>query len=214
MPTPSAPAPDATQVPLGTHHLRGTLPMSLTLTVLGGGGVAGVCTALVSHHAAGQVVGGLFGLAILGFLAFFGVTMTAAAWQGRGAVVYVDGTGLWLHNQHGGALIRWDSLAGVGVFWSKAGRGATQYSIELCPLGPIDRDHPVLWPLVRDEEPLRPGLPRLRYRLGVRKRSGRVLDPAIQARVPHLWFGTVERDRLHVGLPDVKGHRLRTSRAS
>ncbi|MGR6973097.1 hypothetical protein ACU639_26485 [Streptomyces cynarae] len=88
------------------------------------------------------------------------------------------------------------------------------YSIELCPRAPIDRDDPVLWPLGRDEEPLHPALPRLRYRLPVPPSSQVAVVMAIQQQVPHLWFGETEREAGYMGVPDRKGHRERVRGSS
>ncbi|MFJ8538578.1 hypothetical protein [Streptomyces sp. NPDC093591] len=135
----------------------------------------------------------------------------------RHVTVSVDDVGLWLRNPNGQRVIRWDTLAGVAVHWSETGnRGGRKYSIELCPSGPIDRDDPVLWALVRDEEPIRPGLPRLRYRLTTNGEYAMHREPlvkAIRQHAPHLWLGETQREPGHCGFPDVEGHRQRTAGA-
>ncbi|MGW5661985.1 hypothetical protein ACWEWG_18080 [Streptomyces sp. NPDC003758] len=73
------------------------------------------------------------------------------------------------------------------------------------PQRPVDRDDPVLWPLVRDEEPLHPTLPRLRYRLPVPASSRVALGAAIRQQVPHLWLGETEREAGCMGVPDRRG---------
>ncbi|REK87110.1 hypothetical protein DY245_28580 [Streptomyces inhibens] len=75
---------------------------------------------------------------------------------------------------------------------------------ELCPGGPIDDRDPVLWLLVRDEEPIAPGLPRLRYRLPLPPGSQDKVTAAIrQYAPPHLWLGESQRGRGHIGRPDL-----------
>ncbi|MFJ9847885.1 hypothetical protein [Streptomyces sp. NPDC101150] len=106
-------------------------------------------------------------------------------------------------------VIAWRSLAAVGLHWTPA-KGSASYTLELCPDGLIDRDDPVLWPMVRDDEPLRPGLPRLRYRLGANGDRREPLVEAVQRYAPHLWFGETERERGYGGLPDTRGHRERS----
>ncbi|MDG4859044.1 hypothetical protein P8605_12915 [Streptomyces sp. T-3] len=70
--------------------------------------------------------------------------------------------------------------------------------------------HPVLWQLVRDEEPLGPSLPRLRYRLPANGPIREPLVAAVQHHAAQLWLGESEREAGHLGYPDVKGHRART----
>ncbi|MFE5890517.1 hypothetical protein [Streptomyces sp. NPDC056468] len=132
----------------------------------------------------------------------------------RPQAVSVDETGLWLRNSAGQNVIRWDSLAAVAVHWSENDRRARQYSIELCPSGPIDRDDPVLWGLVRDEDPIRPGLPHLRYRFATSGAYASCREPlvaAIRRYAPHLWLGETQREPGHCGSPDFEGHRERTA---
>ncbi|MET9966254.1 hypothetical protein ABZZ80_10175 [Streptomyces sp. NPDC006356] len=129
--------------------------------------------------------------------------------------VSVDDVGLWLRARNGEGVIRWDTLAGVAVHWSETGiRGGRLYSIEFCPSGPIDRDDPVLWVFVRDENPIRPGLPRLRYRFPINGQYARHREPlvaAIRQRAPHLWLGESQREPGHCGVPDTEGYRERTA---
>ncbi|MDO0911328.1 hypothetical protein QQM39_10835 [Streptomyces sp. DT2A-34] len=129
--------------------------------------------------------------------------------------VSIDDTGMWLRTRTRQSVIRWDTLAGVAVYWSETDkRGGRRYSIELCPSGPIDRDDPVLWILVRDEEPIRPGLPRLRYSFVTNGSSARYREPLVEAirqHVPHLWLGEMQREPGHCGVPNYEGHRERTT---
>ncbi|MEU6098678.1 hypothetical protein [Streptomyces sp. NPDC047079] len=144
-------------------------------------------------------------------MGFISVTSLMTTWVARRSSVSVDQRGLWVSNGKAQNVIPWQSLAGVGVYWSKVGKGRVKtYSIELCPNAPIDRDDPILWPLVRDEEPLQPALVRLRYRLPVPASSRVALVTAIQRQVPQLWLGEIEREAGYMGVPDRKGHRERT----
>ncbi|MGW0737009.1 hypothetical protein [Streptomyces sp. NPDC002851] len=156
--------------------------------------------------AVGQVAGGLVWMVIFGGLGALGIY---GGVKSRKARVSVDSTGLWFFNGKAQNVIPWQGLAGVGLYWSPMGRG-TAYSLELCPNGPIDRDDPVLWPLVRDEDPPHPTLPRLRYRLPLTFGAHEPVVRAVRDRVPHLWLGESERRPGHVGRSDAKGHRERT----
>lgn len=125
-------------------------------------------------------------------------------WQGRRAALIVDRAGVWLDNGKARQVIPWEVLAGAWMQWSRFGRRTKQYSIELCPRGPIDDRDPVLWALVRDEEPAAPGLPRLRYRLPLPAGSQDKVAAAIrQYLAPHLWWGAEQREPGHFGRPDV-----------
>ncbi|WP_260326924.1 hypothetical protein [Streptomyces sp. TLI_185] len=157
---------------------------------------------------------GIGGIVMGLFMGSIGVTSLITTWSARHSSVSVDHTGLWVSNANAQNVIPWLSLAGVGLYWSKVGRGGVKvYSIELCPNAPIDPDDPVLWPLVRDEEPLHPTLPRLRYRLPVPASSRVSVIAAIQQQVPQLWLGETEREAGYMGVPDRKGHRERTRRS-
>ncbi|WP_217206514.1 hypothetical protein [Streptomyces sp. AC550_RSS872] len=147
-------------------------------------------------------------------IGYSGFKLIRSALALRPQAVSIDDTGLWLRNSAGQNVIRWDILVGVAVHWSETDRGVRQYSIELCPGGPIDRDDPVLWGLVRDEEPIHPGLPRLRYRFATTGEYARYREPLVEAirkYVPHLWLGEAQREPGHCGSPDHEGHRERTA---
>ena len=206
-----SPSPTATVVPTGRRSSRRMIPLGVVLTaisalVLFGGTAmtAGLRDGAPNPKGIGGIVMGLF-------MGSIGVTSLITTWSARHRGVSVDGTGLWVSNGKAQNVIPWQSLAGVGLHWSRMGRGGVKvYSIELCPNAPIDRDDPVLWPLVRDEVPLDPTLPRLRYRLPVPASSRVPLVTAIQQQVPHLWLGETEREAGYMGVPDRKGHRERT----
>ncbi|MFJ9417005.1 hypothetical protein ACIRPT_22825 [Streptomyces sp. NPDC101227] len=210
--SPQGPAPDATLIKTGRNQLKGGFSAGIGCA---GGGLIVIAGSLAAAFGLigkepepGAFVGVFFGLVA----GFFGVTILKGFWDARHAVICVDHVGLWISNPKGNKVIPWDGLAGVGLYWSKGvKRGAPkQYSIELCPNGPIDRDHPVVWNLVRDEEPLHPSLPRLRYRLPARGVDREPLVAAVRHYAAHLWLGEVEREPGHIGHPDIKGHRART----
>lgn len=157
---------------------------------------------------------GLIGL-LFATIGYSGFKIFRSALSRHHLAVSVDETGMWLRTRTRQSVIRWDTLAGVAVHWSETGnRAARHYSIELCPNGPIDRDDPVLWPLVRDEDPIRPGLPRLRYRFVTNGSVARYREPLVEAirhYAPHLWLGETQREPGHCGVPDYKGHGERTA---
>ena len=207
-----SPSPTATVVPTGRRSSRRMVPLGIVLTAI---------SALVLFGGTAMTVGlgdgppnpkRIGGIAMGLFLGFIGVANLVTAWSGRHSSVSVDDQGLWVSNGRAQNVIPWQSLARVGLSWSEAGRGGVKvYSIELCPNAPIDWDDPVLGPLVRDEEPMRPTLPRLRYRLPVPASSRVPLAAAIQRQVPQLWLGETEREAGYMGVPDRKGRRERTS---
>ncbi|MDG4857176.1 hypothetical protein P8605_03235 [Streptomyces sp. T-3] len=202
------PAPTATLIKTGRNSMRNGLIGGAGCGVIGLAFVVAGIVVLVADKPGTNGVGAL----AFGALLLMGpVIVLLMLWKGRNAFICVDHVGLWISNPRGQKVIPWDSLAGVGLHWSKPkGKGPKQYSLELCPGGPIDRDHPVLWNLVRDEEPLHPSLPRLRYRLPANGKDREPLVTAVQQYAAHLWLGEVEREPNHIGFPDVKGHRART----
>lgn len=119
----------------------------------------------------------------------------------------LDSTGFWWIRGRETALVRWDSLAGVGIYWARSGRRLV-CTVELCPREEIDRDDPLLWPYVRDADPLRPGLPEVRYRIDVRDLH-EAYEEALRQWAPDLWFGREEQPASYAGDPDRAGHRRR-----
>jgi hypothetical protein len=179
------------------------LPICLLLIAIGLAGLAGLVMLATGTSLGEFSVPGVIGLVVMLVLGAVGVLFGIPIWQGRRAAVAVDTVGVWLDNGRARQMIPWDVLAGVGVQWSRMGRGVKQYSIELCPSGPINDRDPVLWALVRDEEPIGPGLPRLRYRLPVPAGSRNELTTAIRQYAPsHLWLGEAQREPGHIGRPD------------
>lgn len=189
------------------------IPLGIVLTAVSAfllfGGIA-ITTGLGDGGPNAKGIGGI----IMGlFMGFISVGSLITAWSSRHSSMSVDQTGLWVSNGKAQSVIPWQSLAGVGLYWSRVGKGRSSvkvYSVELCPSTHIDRDDPVLWPLVRDEEPLHPTLPRLRYRIPVPVGSREDLVTVIQQQVPQLWLGETERETGYMGVPDRKGHRERT----
>ena len=197
------PETDATVVRSGLRRLLAALPVLVLVTAMSGAGLYLVVG-----------TGSLVGLLPMSTLVF-GIPLLRTAWRDRGWVAAFDSTGFWWMRGKDVALVRWDSLAGVGIYWARSGKGGVVHTIELCPKGEIDRDDPLLWEFVRDNtQPLRPGLPRLRHRVIIRD-SRKVYEEALRRWVPgELWFGLVEQPWSYLGAPDRAGHRQRTRDAA
>jgi hypothetical protein len=210
-----SPSPTATVVPTGRRASRRTIPLGIVLTAISALVLFGGTAMTAGLGDGGPNPKGIGGIVIGLLMGFISVTSLIATCSARHSSVSVDHTGLWVSNGKARSVIPWQRLAGVGLHWSKVGKGGVKvYSIELCPNAPIDRDDPVLWPLVRDDEPLHPTLPRLRYRFPVPASSRVALVTAIQQQVPQLWLGETEREAGYMGVPDRKGHRERTRDSS
>lgn len=132
-----------------------------------------------------------------------------SGWRARHWVTAFDSSGFWWMRGEEVALIRWGALAGVGIYWAK-GTQSMVHTVELCPLEEIDRDDPLLWKFVRDTDPLRPGLPRLRYRVSVGYHH-KAYEQALMRWAPELWFERKEQPLSYRGDPDETGHRERTA---
>lgn len=212
--SPHGPAPTATVIHYGRRSARVGFVLGGTFMAMGAFcvGLAVVMTAGLIGDEPQPV--GLIAL-LFATIGYSGFKIFRPALSSHHLAVSVDDTGLWLRTRNRQSVIRWDSLAGVAVHWSETGsRGVRHYSIELCPSGPIDRDDPVLWILVRDEEPIRPGLPRLRYRFVTNGSVARYREPLVEAirqYAPHLWLGETQREPGHCGVPDYEGYRERTA---
>ncbi|EGX57545.1 hypothetical protein SZN_22236 [Streptomyces zinciresistens K42] len=185
------------------------LPCSVVLVALGALGVYGVIAVAAGNQRGESSIAGFAGLGLLLVMGVLGVFLFVANWANRKARILFDDTGLWVDSGKALKLVPWQGLAGVGLFWSRFGRGQRVCSLELFPNGPVDRDDPVLWTLVREEEPPRPGLPGLRYRLPFPPAQQKQVVSAVTRHVPHLWLGESERPQGHIGRPDVRGHRER-----
>lgn len=189
----------------GRRSLLTAGPICLLLVLLGLAGVAGLVMVATGTNR-GEVTGpGIAGAVVMLVLGALGVLFGIPIWQGRGTAVAVDVRGVWLDNGRARQVIPWAVLAGVGVHWSKGGNsGVAQYSLELCPSGPIDDRDPVLWALVRDEKPIAPDLPRLRYRLPLPSGGrSKVIEAVRRLAPPEIWLGEVRRGVGHLGRPDL-----------
>ncbi|MCO6008817.1 hypothetical protein NE236_27965 [Actinoallomurus purpureus] len=177
---------------------------------IGAFGIFGVVLVATGNQKGESTARGFAGLGFMVALGVLGVIVFIGVWTNRRTRILIDTTGLWLEKGNLRNVIPWHTLAGVGLCWSEFGRNQKVYSLELYPTGPIDRDDPVLWALVRDEEPFHPALPRLRYRLPLSAANQRPVVAAVQQYVPQIWLGESQRAAGHIGRPDVKGHRQRT----
>ncbi len=176
MPSPSA---HATVLHAGRRTVLGLLIAAVIPLLLGVAGVAGLVTGRVS--AAVVVMVGVGAL---------GVLLLVVAWRQRHQKIAADHTGLWVHNGRAMQVIPWESVAGIGVYDS-----AQAVSLEVVPRGPADDRDPVLRALIRDDEPLAPELPRVRYRVPLPQVGWRTLAEAVRRHSePHpslLWCGQI-----------------------
>ncbi|MFF3610570.1 hypothetical protein [Streptomyces sp. NPDC002580] len=188
------PDEDATVVRYGKRQLLQVLPF---VVVLIGSSAMGLWSAV--HGTASSWMALLLGI--------MGVTLLVSAWRARRWITVFDSTGFWWMRGKEIALIRWDSLAGAGIYWARGSKSVV-FTVELCPKGEIDRDDPLLWKFVRDTDPIRPDLPRLRYRIDVRG-SDKLYEKALRQWAPDLWFGRKEQPYSYPGQQDRQGHRDR-----
>ncbi|MEE1835122.1 hypothetical protein [Streptomyces sp. SP17KL33] len=196
-----APAADATVVRYGLRRLLWSL-LFVPVTLVSGG--LGVVEAVYGRDRDGLFA--VWGPVLFIMMALLFAVPVVSTWRARHWVMAFDATGFWWIRGKEIALIPWDSLAGVGIYWT-----SQLFTVELCPRGEIDRDDPLLWQFVRDTEPLRPGLPRLRYRIRL-PNAPTPYEQALRRWAPELWFGVVAQPPAYAGLPDRAGHRERTAR--
>lgn len=194
------PDEDATVLRYGMRRLLWALPV---VAVLVAAGVTGVWLAVRDDG----IGAGWIPLGMMLVLGVGGVVLFVSRWRARRWITAFDSTGFWWMRGKEIALIRWDSLAGVGIYWAR-GSKTVVFTFELCPKDEIDRDDPLLWKFVRDTDPLRPGLPRLRYRIDV-SNSHKAYEKALRQWAPELWFGRREQPLSYVGAPDHTGHQER-----
>ncbi|MBP8535847.1 hypothetical protein [Streptomyces sp. MK37H] len=206
--TPS-PAPDATVIRVGRRSALTGLPCSIALMTIGAVGIFGAVLVATGKQKGEATVTGYVGLALAVVLGVLGVALFIPFWANRRSRILIDHTGFWLDKGGHQKVIPWNTLAGVALYWSEFGRNGKIYSLELYPTGTIDRDDPLLWSLVRDEEPLHPGLPRLRHRITLTAPNQRPVVEAVRSRVPHIWLGESQRAAGHIGRPDIRRHRQR-----
>ncbi|MEV6130642.1 hypothetical protein AB0M05_28055 [Streptomyces violaceusniger] len=205
-----SPAPNATVIRVGRRSAMTGLPCSIVLMAIGAVGIFGAVLVATGKQKGEVTVTGVVGLAFAVALGVLGVILLIPFWANRRNRILIDHTGLWLEKGDLRNVIAWNTLAGVALYWSEFGRKGKIYSLELYPTGPIDRDDPHLWGLVRDEEPLHPGLPRLRHRIPLTAPNQRPVVETVQRYVPQIWLGESQRAAGHIGHPDARGHRQRT----
>jgi len=190
-PAPDGPAPDATVIRYGRPRLVGAVARLVLLTA------AAVALLLLSA----QVPDGwiLVALGVLGLV--LGPATAVRGLRERRWRTAFDATGFWLLNGKGAAVVRWDSLEAVGVYWSQGEEGAAHATLELCPAQEITWPDPVLQQIVRKAEPIEPGRPRMRYRLDITA-GRRAHEEAAERWAPaHLWFGPVRQEPGYAGKP-------------
>ncbi|MFI6942298.1 hypothetical protein ACIBI4_23750 [Streptomyces sp. NPDC050418] len=208
------PSPDAGADAISirtTNRASLAVPLALGVIAVGVLGVVGAVSVIVGERRRPPPAAGYVGVVLmLGFVAL-GVLALFATYRSRNARALFDGTGFWWDNGTARALIPWDVLSGVAVHWSRLGRGTKLYSLELYPAPQVtvDRDDPVLWPLVRDADPAGPELPRVHYQLPFRAGARDPLMAALRQYAPALWLGELRRPPGHIGRPDRRGHRAR-----
>ncbi|WP_433391372.1 hypothetical protein [Micromonospora sp. KLBMP9576] len=207
--TAPAPAPNATVIPTGRRRARIGLALALLLVLAGVGGLVAAVAVIGGSHQPRSAVAGLVGAGVLAALGVPGGLLLVVFWRQRRTRILIDHAGVWFDTGDRRNVIPWRTLAGVGLF-SSHGHKARFHSLELYPTGPVDRDDPVLWTLVREGEPFRPGLPRLRHRLRVEPADVPVAVGAVRHHAPRLWLGESWREGSHIGRPDRAGHRERT----
>ncbi|MFD9459630.1 hypothetical protein [Streptomyces sp. NPDC060027] len=153
------PAEDATVLRYGLRRLLFGLPLGTANLGVGGMG----CWIAADSGGIGLawILAGPLMAVGLG-----GVFLLVSRWRARHWITAFDATGFWWMRGKEVALIRWDSLTGAGIYWARSPKDFIR-TVELCPRDEIDRDDPLLWRFVRDTDPLRPDLPRLRYRVDV-----------------------------------------------
>lgn len=185
-----SPSPTATVIHTGRQATRRVLPRGIVLTALGALTLSGGTVAVAGLGERTPNPAGFGGILIGLLMGFAGISSVVAAWSARRSTVTVDESGLWVNNGDAEVVIPWQDLAGVGLHWSRTGRrGSIRIcSLELYPNSSVQHDDPVLGPRVRDEEPLRPGLSRQRYRLTLPASSRNAVVTAVRHQVPQLWF--------------------------
>ncbi|NBE50448.1 hypothetical protein [Streptomyces boluensis] len=153
-------------------------------------------SATQSAEAWPSVLGGIIGLALPAVGVRGAITVIRRGRDLRDLFVATDESGVWVSQGAGLKVVPWDSLAATVHHWSEAGGSPAgrDHSLDLCPIGAIDPEDPVLGNFVHDDEPFRPGLPRLRYRFSGNHPYREALAEAVRQQAPHLWAGEVERE--------------------
>ncbi|GFE19388.1 hypothetical protein Sgleb_74350 [Streptomyces glebosus] len=190
------PAPDATMFRFGKQRMRRTMPGAVAGLALG---LSMPVACLVYGYGVGTWVFAVIWFLVCGTVA---VVMAWAVWSDRDAYLAFDTTGVWWwRNKTSHAVIPWDSLDAVGLFWCPQGTGNSGHrlvSLELCPTGGVQEPQdPALAPLFIEEQSGVAGVPDRRYRIGlpvfVIRHYGGALIEAARSRAAHRWFGEHER---------------------
>ncbi|MFD3928622.1 hypothetical protein [Streptomyces sp. NPDC058614] len=195
--TESGPSKNASVIPYGRRRLHGWLFVMPFLFALVG---APTWAFLVEGNPG-----------VLGWIwVYFSLVMSCVIvivaifrWRRRHLMMAFDAVGFWWITRTGTTLVTWDSLEGVGTY-----RFGNVVTLELCPREGLDRDDPLLWKFVRDTDPLREGLPGLRYRIDL-EGNLKLCEEACRRWAPNLWFGRVKQRPGSQGTPDHVGHRER-----
>ncbi|UXY22291.1 hypothetical protein N8I84_29035 [Streptomyces cynarae] len=130
-------SPTATVVPTGRPTARRLITLGIVLTAISALVLFGGVVMAAGLGDGGPNPKGIAGIVIGLFMGFIGVMSLITTWSARHAGVSVDHRELWVGNGKAQNVIPWQSLAGLGLHWSKVGkRGLKVYSIELCPSAP------------------------------------------------------------------------------
>ncbi|MQY10955.1 hypothetical protein SRB5_10690 [Streptomyces sp. RB5] len=117
-----------------------------------------------------------------------------SAWRRRRNLDAFDAVGIWRVRGGETLVFAWDSLMGVALYWSQGDEAPDTRTLELCP---VPQDGPagdLMASLLRDGAPLRPGLPRPRYRIEVFGDPD-AYEKACLRWAPGLWCGRHRQSR-------------------
>ncbi|MGY5130063.1 hypothetical protein [Streptomyces nigrescens] len=200
------PAPDAAMFRFGKQRMRRTLPGAVAALALG---LAMPAACAVYGYGVGTWVFAVIWFLVLGAV---GVFMAWVGWGDRDAYLAFDATGVWWwRNKTEHAVIPWDALDSVGLFWCRQrpdNSGHRLVSLELCPTGGVQEPQdPALAPLFVQEQAAVAGVPDRRYRIGIPvfaiRHYGNELIDAARSRAGHRWFGEHERPAGYLRLQDL-----------
>lgn len=112
-----SPSPHATVLHAGRRTALGLLIAAVIPLLLGVAGVGGLVTGRVTTE-----------ILIMVGVGALGVVMLVVAWRQRHQKIAADHTGLWVHNDRAAQVIQWESVAGIGVYYT-----AQAVSLEVVP---------------------------------------------------------------------------------
>ncbi|MFI2187004.1 hypothetical protein [Streptomyces sioyaensis] len=189
------PAPDAAMFPFGKQRMSRTAPGAVAALALG---LAMPVSCVVYGYGVGAWVFAVLWFLVLGGAGAF---MAWVGWTDRDAYLAFDATGVWWwRNKTEHAVLPWDALDAVGLFWCSQGPGNSGHrlmSLELCPAGGVPQSDPALAPLTVEEPSGVAGVPDRRYRIGIpvfaTRHYGSALIEAARSRAAERWFGEHER---------------------